>query len=81
MATALANSPHGQQHDGLDPKDKLSMRNMLSNGEDASRGDPPDITPFQKMLSATTGSLLTGLTSKQSFLFIAPRAAKANRGQ
>lgn len=25
--------------------------------------EPIEITPFQKMLSATTGSLLTGLTS------------------
>lgn len=40
------------------------MHNMLPTEEDLS-GDsnPADITPFQKMLSATTGSLLTGLTS------------------
>lgn len=45
-------------------KDEVSMRNLLPMEDHPSDdGEPADITPFQKMLSATTGSLLTGLTS------------------
>lgn len=43
------------------------MRKILPTEEDlGDGGEPADITPFQKMLSATTGSLLTGLTSMPS---------------
>lgn len=66
MAAAIASSPPGQNHDRFDRKDELSIRSMLSTQEGAdSSGDLADITPFQKMLSATTGSLITGLTSMQ----------------
>lgn len=65
MATAF-NSPPGQNHDRFDSKDELSIRNMLPTQEDLDgSNDPADITPVQKMLSATTGSLITGLTSMQ----------------
>lgn len=69
MATALTASLPGQNHDPLNHKDGLSIQNMLPN-EDvfAPSGEPADITPFQKMLSATTGSLITGLTSMQNTL-------------
>lgn len=40
------------------------MRTMLPAEDHPGDGsEPTDITAFQKMLSATTGSLLTGLTS------------------
>ena len=66
MATVLQSSPPGQDHDRLDHANELDLRNVLpprQDGVDSSSGTIPDITPFQKMLSATTGSLLTGLTS------------------
>ncbi|ROW07826.1 hypothetical protein VMCG_03565 [Cytospora schulzeri] len=63
MATALHNGPHGQNHDRFDrSNDELSMRNILPNEDDRGENGFADITPFQKMLSATSGSLLTGLT-------------------
>lgn len=39
------------------------MPALLMEDDISGRGEPVDITPFQKMVSATTGSLLTGLTS------------------
>lgn len=36
---------------------------MLPNKDDMGENGVAEITPFQKMLSATSGSLLTGLTS------------------
>lgn len=66
MATVLQSSPPGQDHDRLDHTNELGLRNVLppkQDGVDGGGGAIPDITPFQKMLSATTGSLLTGLTS------------------
>lgn len=68
MATTSHTSPHGQNHDrfGHDD-DELSMRNMLPTIEEYNgENSIADITPFQKMLSATTGSLLTSLTSMPS---------------
>ncbi|KUI70328.1 Mitochondrial carrier protein MTM1 [Cytospora mali] len=62
MTTALHNGPHGQNHDRFDRPDDLSMRDMLPNEDDRGANGFADITPFQKMLSATSGSLLTGLT-------------------
>lgn len=65
MTTAVASSPvPGQNHDRFGDSDSLRSHTMLSTKAalDAG-GEPADITPFQKMLSATTGSLLTGLTS------------------
>lgn len=70
MATALTDSLPGQNHERLDPKDELRIRNRIPAEEDvAGGGEPADITPFQKMLSATTGSLITGLTSMQLILW------------
>lgn len=66
MATVLQSSPPGQDHDRFDHTNELGLRNVLppkQDSVDGSGGAIPDITPFQKMLSATTGSLLTGLTS------------------
>ena len=63
MATALHNGPHGQNHDRFGRDDDLSMQNVLPNKDYLPEKGFADITPFQKMLSATTGSLLTGLTS------------------
>jgi len=66
MATVLQSSPPGQNHDRFDHTNELGLRDVLpprQDGVDGSSGTIPDITPFQKMLSATTGSLLTGLTS------------------
>lgn len=66
MATVLQSSPPGQGHDRFDHAHNLDLRNVLppkQDDVDGSSGTIPDITPFQKMLSATTGSLLTGLTS------------------
>lgn len=66
MATVLQSSPPGQNHDRFDRTGELGLRNVLpprQDGVDGGSGTIPDITPFQKMLSATTGSLLTGLTS------------------
>lgn len=66
MATVLQSSPPGQNHDRFVHTDELGLRDVLpprQDGVDGSSGTIPDITPFQKMLSATTGSLLTGLTS------------------
>ncbi|KAG6368079.1 hypothetical protein INS49_002279 [Diaporthe citri] len=65
MATVLQSSPPGQGHDRFDHTNNLDLRKVLppkQDGVDGSSGTIPDITPFQKMLSATTGSLLTGLT-------------------
>lgn len=65
MATVLQSSPPGQGHDRFDHAHNLDLRNVLppkQDDVDGSSGTIPDITPFQKMLSATTGSLLTGLT-------------------
>lgn len=65
MATDLQSSPPGQNHDRFDHTNELGLRNVLpprQDGVDGSSGTIPDITPFQKMLSATTGSLLTGLS-------------------
>ncbi|ROW14748.1 hypothetical protein VPNG_03665 [Cytospora leucostoma] len=64
MATTSHNSPHGQNHDRFDhDDDELSMRNMLPTREEYNgENSIADITPFQRMLSATTGSLLTALT-------------------
>lgn len=68
MATVLQSSPPGQDHDRFDHTNELALRNVLpppkQDGVGGGGGGAiPDITPFQKMLSATTGSLLTGLTS------------------
>lgn len=67
MATVLQSSPPGQDHDRFDHTNELALRNVLpppkQDGVGGGGGAIPDITPFQKMLSATTGSLLTGLTS------------------
>lgn len=65
MPPTLTNSPPGQNFDRFDhSKGESSMRKMLAAEEDLISGpELADITPFQKMLSATTGSLLTGLTS------------------
>lgn len=64
MTTLLADGLHGQQHSMFADQDDVGMRNMLVVRDNLSDGgEPADITPFQKMLSATTGSLLTGLTS------------------
>lgn len=71
MAVALATTPSGHAHERFDHKDELSIRSVLPTKEDVDghgSGDPADITPFQKMLSATTGSLITGLTSKATHL-------------
>lgn len=65
MSAPLTNGPPGQNHDrfGLS-RDDSSTRKMLAAEEEPNVGSElTDITPFQKMLSATTGSLLTGLTS------------------
>lgn len=66
MTTVLQTSPPGQDHDRFDHTNELGLRNVLPHKQDemdGSSGTIPDITPFQKMLSATTGSLLTGLSS------------------
>lgn len=64
MTTALANGLSGHPQGLFDRQDELNMSKMLSSEETVDDGgEPADITPFQKMLSATTGSLLTGLTS------------------
>ncbi|KAL1864354.1 Carrier protein, mitochondrial [Diaporthe australafricana] len=65
MTTILQVSPPGQDHDRFDHTNELGLRNVLPHKQDdmdGSSGTTPDITPFQKMLSATTGSLLTGLS-------------------
>lgn len=80
MATVLQSSPPGQGHDRFDHTSNLDLRNVLppkQNGVDGSSGTIPDITPFQKMLSATTGSLLTGLTS--TCLAFAPLARSGHK--
>lgn len=66
MTTVFQSSPPGQDHDRFDATNESSPRNVLppkQDSMDSSSGTVSDITPFQKMLSATTGSLLTGLTS------------------
>lgn len=66
MATVLQSSPPGQDHDRFEHTNQLGLHNVLppkQDGADGSSSTIPDITPFQKMLSATTGSLITGLTS------------------
>lgn len=66
MATVLQSSPPGQDHDRFDHTNETGLRDVLppkQDGVDGTSGTIPDITPFQKMLSATTGSLLTGLSS------------------
>lgn len=73
MATVLTSSPTGQNHDRLNRKDELRIPSTIPAGEDvAGGGEPADITPFQKMLSATTGSLITGLTSMHSIFGLMP---------
>lgn len=69
MAAVLTASPRGQNHDPLDPRDESSVPSLLMDDSVDGRGEPVDITPFQKMVSATTGSLLTGLTST-SYLIV-----------
>lgn len=65
MAAAVASSTaSGQDHDRFGGSDSLHSHTMVSTKPDLDVGSvDADITPFQKMLSATTGSLLTGLTS------------------
>lgn len=60
--TSFAHTADGQNHDRLAHDDSLSLPSMLpTEGDMAGTNDPLEITAFQKMLSATTGSLLTGL--------------------
>ncbi|KAH8899446.1 mitochondrial carrier [Thozetella sp. PMI_491] len=52
----------GQDHDRFAPDRALSLPNTIPTPMDGGPGDEPmEITAVQKMLSATTGSLLTGL--------------------
>lgn len=52
----------GQDHDRFAHDESLSLPSMLpTEGDMDGTSDPLEITAFQKMLSATTGSLLTGL--------------------
>ncbi|KAJ9131999.1 Solute carrier family 25 member 40 [Pleurostoma richardsiae] len=59
MAT-LARTSGGQDHERISPDDSFSLPNMLPTDHEGD-SEPIEITAFQKMLSATTGSLLTGL--------------------
>lgn len=66
MATTSTNSSSEVDHAHLERKNELHNPNVIPPLEDvAESSDMADITPFQKMLSATTGSLITGLTSMQ----------------
>lgn len=77
MTTVLQSSPPGQDHDRFDHTNEIGLRDVLppkQDGVDGTSGTIPDITPFQKMLSATTGSLLTGLSSM--YWVLAPRSQR-----
>lgn len=63
MTTAISVNPQGQNHDRLDSINNSSMPSISMEDDLNGLSEPMDITPFQKMVSATTGSLLTGLTS------------------
>lgn len=63
MTTAFASSPHGQNHDRIHDKNDLTIPLLPTEDDMSGHADPAEITTIQKMLSATTGSLLTGLTS------------------
>lgn len=63
MTTAISVKPQGQNHDRLDSINNSSMPSISMEDDLNGLSEPMDITPFQKMVSATTGSLLTGLTS------------------
>lgn len=70
MTTAIATSPTGQDHDRLDLRDTSSIPSISMEDGLNGHGGHMDITPFQKMISATTGSLLTGLTSTLNNIII-----------
>lgn len=63
------NEARGQNHDRLSTThdDSLALPDMLPAGDDGgSSRAPVEITAVQKMLSATSGSLLTGLLGMSS---------------
>lgn len=59
MASFGQDRAGGQNHDRLDG----AMANVAPAPRDDVSGEPVGITPVQKMLSATSGSLLTALLS------------------
>lgn len=58
---SFAQNTRGQNHDRLAHDDSLSLQDMLPTKDDGGGRDHVEITAGQKMLSATSGSLLTGL--------------------
>jgi hypothetical protein len=56
----IARDSDVQDHDRFSTKPLSSIRGAMVSGGDAPE-EPVEITVAQKMLSATTGSLLTGL--------------------
>ncbi|KAJ9161444.1 hypothetical protein NKR19_g2200 [Coniochaeta hoffmannii] len=60
MALLAQTTPSGQDHDRITHDDPPTAVPIHPAGE-PSIPDPVEITPVQKMLSATSGSLLTGL--------------------
>jgi solute carrier family 25, member 39/40 len=55
-----AQTPDGQNHDRPEHHHHSAFPTVLPVGSDSS-DEPVEITTLQKMLSATSGSLLTGL--------------------
>lgn len=55
---SFAPKTSGQNHERFVPDDSLNIPSILPDDGDR---EPVEITAFQKMLSATTGSLLTGI--------------------
>lgn len=60
VMTTISAAPRGQQHDRIAPEDLIAVNSMAS-GHTGDGADPVEITAVQKMLSATSGSLLTAL--------------------
>lgn len=61
---SFAQNADGQNHDRLAHDGSLSLQAMLPTKDEGGGPDHVEITAVQKMLSATSGSFLTGLLGR-----------------
>lgn len=62
-------SSGGDRRHNLAHDDSVAIRNVTPSDAGPAGSGPVEITAVQKMLSATTGSFLTGFLSMTSILF------------
>ncbi len=77
--TSIAQALGGQNHDRFSHDASPSPPSMAASTT-GEGGDPVEITMVQKMLSATSGSLLTGLLGKQPTLALLHRPLANSTG-